>query len=120
MMTKKEWLTPGIIIALASGIASYGASWGAQAQRAQQTADSVSELKQLIRESVKGINERVDGMDRRLNEMSKGAVDTARLEEQNRALAAQLAELKNDLRETTGKNDARYDNLSTRLARQGF
>jgi hypothetical protein len=109
-----------VLIACVSGAASFGGSLAVYNYRTNQNEASIGELKQVIRESVKQTNDRLDAMDRRLNEMSKGAVDTARLEEQNRALAAQIMELKNDLRETSGKNDARYDNLSTRLARQGF
>lgn len=119
-MTKREWVAPGIVIALLSGAASVVGSLAVNEYRTNENEESIDEVKALIKESAKSLNERVDAMDRRLDEMSKGATDTARLEEQNRALAQQLAELKSDFREQNGKNDARYDNLSTRLARQGF
>lgn len=119
-MTLKEWMVPGVVIAFVSGAVSFGGSWAVSQYRTDRNEQSIAEVKTLIRDSVRDLNSRVDGMDKRLNEMSRGAVDTARLEEQNKALSRQIAELKDELRDVEGKSDARYDNLSTRLARQGY
>lgn len=119
-MSIKEWMVPGVIIALISSTLSVGGSYAVNNYRLDKAEETSSDLKRLILDSQRTTNERFDRIWNRLDAMGQSSVDMARLQEQNRVLAQQMIDLRGELKEINGKNDARYDNISTRLARQGF
>lgn len=119
-MTFKEWAAPGIVIALISGGLSISGSWYILQFRTNQNETSIRDLRELIQSTQRKTDERLDSMDKRLYEMGQGAISTARLEEQNKALRDQISDLRADLREVAGKSEANYYNLNTRLAKQGL
>jgi predicted RNase H-like nuclease (RuvC/YqgF family) len=116
-MTRREWVAPGILITLVTLGANFVSDWAVERYRGNAVEISLDELKADLKRQNESTNRRIDGIDTRLQEMAKGASDTARLQEANRNLEARIAELDRDLREIEGRGQARYENLSTRLAR---
>lgn len=105
----RAWLAPGIVIALVSSILSITGSYTVNNYRLSQLENTANQT-----------NDRIDKIWQRIDQMSQSGIDLARTQEQMRALSSQISEMKSEFREQSGRNDARYDNLSTRLARQGF
>lgn len=116
-MTRREWIAPGIIIATLSIGTNFVSEWAVQRYRGNNVEIALDEIKADLKRQNENVNKRIDGLDTRLQDIVRGEKETARLQEANRNLEARIAELDRDLREVEGRGQARYENLSTRLAR---
>lgn len=111
--TYKEWIVPGILISLVSALLSVGGSYAVNNYR-------IGEAENKIADNQAKTEKRIDKLQDQIERIGQGGIEMARLQEQNRALVQQINKIEDQMREIDGKTDARYDNLSTRLARQGF
>jgi septal ring factor EnvC (AmiA/AmiB activator) len=119
-MTRREWIAPGILITVLTLGTNFVSDWAVERYRGDGVERTLEELKVELKKQNDSTNRRIDGLDDRLREMAKGASDTARLQEANRTLESRIAEMRGDIKEIEGRGQARFENLSTRLARAGF
>jgi chromosome segregation ATPase len=120
MAIRREWIAPGLLLTLMTIGVNVASSWAVDRYRGDRAEETLRELRDELRQQNTSISKRIDQLDDRLSEMAKGATDTARLQEANRILEARLLETRADMKELEGRGQARYENLSTRLARAGF
>lgn len=119
-MVKREWIAPGILLSLLTIGVNFASAWAVDRYRSDKIEEAVKDLRSEVIRQNESTTKRMDQLDNRLQEMAKGANDTARLQAENRALDKRLDEFRADLKELEGRGQARYENLSTRLARAGF
>ncbi len=110
---KKEWFAPGILIAVVTSLLSFGGQWAVKNYR-------LDELKGLIQQSNASTEKRFIKIDEQLDRMSADGRETIRLQERVASLERQLQDQNAQLRELDGKGQARWDNLSGRIARAGY
>lgn len=119
-MIKREWIAPGVLLSLLTIGTNFASAWAVGRYRDDKIEEAFKDLRDDMRRQNENTSKRMDQLDSRLQEMAKGANDTARLQEANRTLESRLSELRDDLKEIEGRGQARYENVSTRLARAGF
>lgn len=119
-MIKREWIAPGILLSLLTVGVNFASAWAVDRYRSDKMEEAIKDLRDEVKRQNESTSQKMDKLENKLQEMAKGANDTARLQESNRTLEARLGELRGDLKELEGRGQARYENLSTRLARAGF
>jgi hypothetical protein len=124
----RSLITPGIIISLVSGIFAAGGSWAVSnyktdtnsvtlADVKKENAVNLTEVKNLITNNNNTMAERINKLDDRLNQMVADGRQISRLEATNNELEKRLGEIRGDLKSSNEVQQARWDNITTRMGK---
>src|SRR5688572_27789108 len=117
----QSWLTPGTITSLVSTILIVGSFVGVTNYRADRQDKDWDEFRSAIHSQISDLkrttDERIDKIDKRLDNMSNDNLNNVRLQARFESLEKDLNRLTMDIRELNGKTQAQWDSLSSRMAR---
>lgn len=119
--TVKDWLTPGTITSLISTVFVIGTFVGVTNYRASRQDDDWKEFRKGITEQLaeykRGTDAKIDKIESRIDEMSRGNLENIKLQARFDALEKELSRINQENRDLNGKVQAQWDSLTTRLAR---
>ena len=119
-----SWFTPGTVTSLVSTILIVGSFVGVTNYRASRQDKDWDEFRSAIHAQISELkrttDERIDKIDKRLDNMSSDNLNNIRLQARFESLEKELSRVSQENSTLSQIQQARWDSLTTRLAKAGF
>lgn len=122
MPIRREWLAPGILIAVLTIITNVASTWAVDRYRTDGTERALNALRSEVREQNTETKESIGNINHRLDQMQRDSTEMIRLQERNEQLKDAITSMRSDftaLREALEVTNMQAQKFREELYRKG-